>query len=265
MKILRILSLMLAFGFLFAACDKDEDEDTTAPEIKSVTINQADHDIAVAAGDEIHIDAHVTDNEALGELKVDVHDIFDGHSHGKKSSVKWAEVMTIALSGKEQHVHDHMDVPQDATAGPYHAVFRLIDAEGNEGQFAEVDFMITNSSQPQINITDPDFSGEVDAAKGSTLSIMGTITDDTDIDEIVISLEEEHDDHSHKKNTSEEPLYEADFDLTGSSDMSWDFQTDGNVNIAIPTDAEEGHYALKVVVIDDEGNMNVFEGEVDIM
>ncbi len=262
MKKIKTFSVLAAVGLLFTACNKDEEQDTTAPVIQSVTINEEDHDITVMVGNEIHIDAHVTDNEALGELKVDVHDVFDGHSH--KSSIKWAEVLTIQLSGKEQHVHDHMEVPQDALAGPYHAVFRLIDAEGNEGEFAEVDFMITNASQPQISITDPDFNDHVHVTKGSTLRIMGVVTDATDLAEIKISLEEEHEEHDHK-GTLDESLYEEDFDLDGSADTSWDFQADGNVNIAIPADAEEGHYILRVVALDDEGNMNVFEGEVHIM
>lgn len=261
MKKIKLFSLLAALSVLSVACEKDEEQDTTAPQINSVSINEKDHDIEVAAGEEIHIDAHVTDNEALGELKIDIHDIFDGHSH--KSS-KWAKVLTIALSGKEQHLHEHADVPDEALAGPYHAVFRLIDKEGNEGEFAEVDFMITNSSQPQIDITDPDFGGEVDVARGGTLSLKGIVTDNVDLDEIRISLEEEHEGHDHKS-TLDEALYEADFDLTGSADMSWDFQMDGNVNIVIPANAETGHYSLKVVAIDDEGNMNIFEAEVHII
>ena len=262
MKNLKLLGLAAAVAFFFTSCDDEEEQDVTAPVIQEATIDGEDHDIMVAAGDEMHLDVHVTDNEALGELKMDVHDIFDGHDH--KSAVKWSEVMTVQLSGKEQHVHEHMDVPQDAMAGPYHVIFRLIDEEGNEGEFAELDFMISNASQPQINITDPDFGSEVDAPKGSTLILQGTITDDTDLEEILIKLTEEHDDHDHK-NSTEGEIYEADFDLTGTNDTSWDFQADGNVNIAIPANAETGHYKLEVVAVDNEGNMNIFEGEVDIM
>ncbi len=249
MRKIRIFSLLAAFSLIFTGCKEEEDMDITAPEIKSAAINEEDHDIEVMAGTEMHIDAHVTDNEELGELKIDIHDSFDGHTH---KSTKWSNVMTVPLSGKEQHVHEHMDVPQSATAGPYHAIMRLIDAEGNEGEFVEVDFMITNISQPEINVTDPDFGSEVHATKGSTLSIMGTITDDTDLEEIVIHLEEEHDDHNHKS-TLHEPIYEEDFDLTGSADTSWDFQADGNVNIAIPANAEEGHYMLMIRAVDNVG------------
>jgi hypothetical protein len=261
MKSSKFLLMIFGLAVLFTACEDEEEMDVTAPVIHSVAINDEDHDIMVMAGDEIHLDAHVTDNEALGELKIDVHDVFDGHSH--KSAEKWAEVMTIALSGKEQHVHDHMDVPQDAMAGPYHAVFRLIDEEGNEGEFAEIDFMIGNSSQPQISISSPDFSNEVHAPKGSTLILQGSITDDTDLKEIRIKLAEEHEGHHHKSADGE--IFEADFDLTGANDTSWDFQADGNVNIAIPANAETGHYKLEVIAEDNEGNMNIFEGEVHIM
>jgi len=260
------------FPFLIAliltaliACDKDDDtEDTVDPTIKSAMIDNSDEDILVTAGNEIHFDVEVEDNEALGELKIDVHDIFDGHSHGKKSATKWADVKTIQLSGKTQDVHEHMDVPTNATAGPYHAIFRLIDAEGNEGEFVELDFMVSNGSEPMINVTDPDFSSEVHVNKGGSISLKGTITDDTDLDEIVIVLEEEHDDHSHGKK-SDTPLFEADFDLDGSSDLSWDFETDGNVTISIPANAEEGHYALEIIATDNDGNISIFEGEVHIM
>jgi len=265
MKKFQIFSLLVAFSFLFVACDDDDDlEDTVAPEIKSVTINEEDHDIMVMAGEEMHIDAELSDNEALGELKIDVHDVFEGHSHGKKSAFKWAEVLTVELSGKEQTVHEHMDVPEDATAGPYHAILRVIDEEGNEGEFEEVEFMISNGSEPMINVTDPDFSNEVHAPKGSTLSLVGTITDDTDLEEIIIHLKEEHDDDHDHKSAMDEEIYEEDFDLDGTADTSWDFQADGNVNISIPADAEEGHYELMIRAMDSEGNMNIFEAEVHV-
>lgn len=262
MKKLKIFSLLTMGSLLFIACDKEEDEDTVAPQILSATINDEDHNIMVMAGDELHIEAEVSDNEELGELKIDIHDIFDGHSH-KKAVVKWSEVVTVELSGKSEDVHRHLTVPATTTAGPYHAIFRLIDDEGNEAEFVEIDFMITNGSQPMISVTDPDFSGEVHAPKGSTLSLQGIITDNIDLEEIMISLEEEH--GHHKKAGAQSVIYEEDFDLPGSADSSWDLQADGNVNISIPTSAETGHYLLMIRAMDNEGNMNVFEAEVHIM
>jgi hypothetical protein len=252
---------------LFSSCSDDDDAavDTQKPVISGVTINGSSEDVEVNTGAEIHIDAVITDNEALGELKIDVHDVFDDHSHGKKAGIHWAEIKTMDLSGKQQTIHTHMDVPSDALGGPYHAVFRVIDAEGNEGDFAEVDFSVISDDQPVINIITPDFSSEPEWAKGDMVSVTGTITDETDISEIVIVLEEEGDhDHNHGKK-AEEALYEEDFDLTGTNDVTWDFQSDGNVNFTIPADAETGHYAFIINVMDSEGNLTVFEKEVEIV
>lgn len=265
-KYFNISLLALSTALILPSCDKeDTDEDNVKPEIVSVTINNKTQDIVANTNSQISFDASLSDNEALGSFKIDIHDIFDDHSHGKRNGINWAETKIIDLSsGKQETINTTMSVPTDAIAGPYHAVFRLLDVEGNEGEFKEIDFMVSNGSEPEISILTPDLSNEVDISKGSTLSITGTITDDVDLDEIQISLSEEGDDHDHNKK-QEEPLYENDFDLTGSSDLVWDFQTDGNLNISIPTDAEEGVYSFKVTAKDSEGNIAIFEGDFHIM
>ncbi len=247
-----------------ASCDKDDDNDTTAPIIKSATIDGEDHDISATAGGSITFEVEVSDNEELGQLKLDIHDIFDGHEHKSTSANKWADVKIVELSGTNETVTQAMDVPASAIAGPYHAIISVIDAEGNEGEFVELEMMVSNGSEPEINLTNPDFSVEVHAMKGSTLSLKGSVSDDVDLAEIFIVLEEEHEGHDHKS-AGGEVLYEKDFDLDGSSDTSWDFQADGSVDIAIPTNAETGHYLLTIRAEDAEGNINIFSGEIHIM
>ncbi|AEV31527.1 DUF4625 domain-containing protein [Owenweeksia hongkongensis] len=263
--VFKVLLPIVGSAFLMASCDKDDDNDTTAPIIKSATIDGKVEDIEVTAGTAMTFVVEVSDNEDLGQLKLDVHDNFDGHTHKSTASVSWAEVKIVELSGTDKTVTQEMNVPAEATAGPYHADILLIDAEGNEGEFVERSIMIRNGSEPGINVTNPDLSGEVHATKGSTLTIEGTVSDDVDLAEIYIVLEEEHDDDHDHKSTQEEALYEMDFDLTGSADVSWDFQTDGNVNIAIPANAETGHYELTIRAEDAEGNINILSGEIHIM
>lgn len=263
-KVLKVLLPVIGSVLFLVSCDKDDDNDTTAPIIKSATIDGKDHDIDVTVADDMTFVVEVSDNEELGQLKLDVHDVFDGHAHKSTAGINWAEVKIIELSGTSQTVNQVITIPNNATAGPYHANVLVIDAEGNEGELVELVVMVSNGSEPEINVTNPDFSGEVHAMKGSTLSLEGVITDNTDLAEILIVLEEEHDDHEHKS-TQEEPLYEMDFDLTGSTDVSWDFQTDGNVNIAIPASAETGHYLLTIRAEDAEGNINIVSGEIHIM
>ena len=262
--VFKVLLPIVGSAFLMASCDKDEDNDTTAPIIKSATIDGKVEDIEVTAGTAMTFVVEVSDNEDLGQLKLDVHDNFDGHTHKSTASVSWAEVKIVELSGTDKTVTQEMNVPTEATAGPYHADILLIDAEGNEGEFVERSIMIRNGSEPSINLTNPDLSGEVHAMKGSTLSLEGVVTDNVDLAEIHIVLEEEHDDHDHKS-TQEDALYDKDFDLTGAAEISWDFQTDGNVNIAIPANAETGHYILTIRAEDGEGNINILSGEIHVM
>lgn len=265
MKIQQFAKHLLIFSIALglASCSKDEDDaETVKPTINSVLINGDDHDIEVQVGGNLQITAELADNENLSQFKVDVHDIFDEHSHGKKNVAPWAETATYSISGTSYSLDETMTVATDATAGPYHAIFRLVDAQGNESDFSEIDFIVKNGGEASVNITSPDFSAIQHPAKGSTMSIMGTITDDVDIAEIAIVLAEEGDDHHHGKTSS--TIYDADFDLDGSADTSWDFQTDGGVDIMIPADAEDAHYIFTVTVTDNEGNISIFEGEVHI-
>lgn len=252
---------ILAIGF--SSCTKDDDDDSTAPSIKNATINGLDEDISISIGNELNFEALLSDDEALGQFKIDIHDIFDGHSHGKKASTPWVYTQTFDLSGTSQNFQGKITVDNSATAGPYHSILRLIDEAGNESDFTEIDFMILNGDEAQIAISAPDFSSEVHLDKGDTLKIMGQITDNVDLEEIIVRLEEDHDSHSHGKK-QEDALYETDFDLTGSSDLTWDFQIDGQMNIVIPTSAESGDYIFVVIVKDNEGNLNIFEGHVHI-
>lgn len=250
---------------VFAACKK-EDPDLDPPVIAEYKINDEDHDIEVAAGSEMHVDLVFTDNEELREYKIDIHDAFDGHEHGKVSSItRFSFQQTYAINGKQATEHQDVDIPAESAAGPYHAIVRVIDEEGNEGEFGELIIHITHPDQPVINVTSPDFSDEVHAPKGSTFTLTGTITDNNDLEEIFIVIKEE-DDHGHGKVQSGE-LYEADFDLTGSNDTSWDFAEISNQgkDIVIPSTAETGYYKLEVVAKDAEGHMTVWEKEIHVM
>lgn len=246
---------------LFSSCTKEESEDTTAPSIVNATINGEDHDITVNTSEFLNFEIDLSDNEELGEIKIDIHDIFDDHSHGKKAATPWAHTQTYTISGTSQNFKTQILVDPSAAAGPYHSILRVIDESGNESDFKEIDFLISNGEEAQIAISSPDFDAGVNLNKGDSLIILGQITDNIDLTEILISLEEEGHDHGKKQ---EDALYEMDFDLLGSKDYSWDFQADGSVRIQIPTTAESGGYNFKVIAKDSDGNLNIFEGHVHI-
>lgn len=256
---------LLYFGIIalgFISCTKENEGDSTAPTITNATINGLNENISVSIGNDLNFEAQLNDNESLGEFKIDIHDIFDGHIHGKKALSPWVYTETFQLSGTSQNFNAKIVVDSTATAGPYHSILRLIDKLGNESDFKEIDFMIMNGNEAQIAISSPDFSSHLHIDKEDTLKVMGQITDNVDLEEIIIRLEEDHHDSHGKK--QEDALFETDFDLLGNNDVIWDFQNDGQMNIVIPASAESGDYIFEVIVKDNEGNLNIFEGHVHI-
>lgn len=250
-----LLSLSALLMFTFQSCTKDVDDE--APVIASFTVDSE----TVAAGSEIHADLNFTDNEALKSYKIDIHDNFDGHGHGKVGQ-RWSYQELVDISGKDFDEHKHIDVPNDAFSGPYHFTIYVLDAEGNQSDFAEVDLNITNSSMPVISVTNLNADEENHVSKGSTLALVGTITDTDGIDEVVIELEEAGHDHEHGKK-EEDPLYEMDLDLGGSVN-SYDLSTI-TPSIDIPGTAESGDYELLIRVKDTEGNFATATFVIHIM
>lgn len=252
---------ILALAILASCSDDEKPQDTVAPTIKNVEINDGGEYPTVTAGADMTLKAEVDDNELLQELKLEIHDIFDGHSHGKMSNT-WEQIMILPLSGASQSVAEVIPVPGTATAGKYHVVLRAIDAEGNESDFVEKEFILSNGNEPQITVSNPSFGqNEVHAPKGSNFDLQGTITEDTDLVEVVIMIAKaDHEGHAGKRSAS--TIFMTDFDLTGSNETSFDL---GQVDITIPTDAETGHYELSIVAKDNAGNYGLFIEEIHVM
>ena len=138
MKKISIVFAVLAL----AACKKEDDEqvikDTESPVIVEFA---TDHDHAEAGG-EIHMDLMFTDNKALSQAKIEIHDNFDGHSHGRVAApFEWE--MIIDLEGQKSYTdHMHIDVPADASSGNYHVTCLVTDKAGNESDLVDIDLEI---------------------------------------------------------------------------------------------------------------------------
>ncbi|QNR25888.1 DUF4625 domain-containing protein [Croceimicrobium hydrocarbonivorans] len=256
---MRKTALFLSVLALGSACSNDSDnQDLDAPVILSATLNGEDHDLEFNAGEAINLAVEVSDNEALGQLKLDLHDQFDGHSHGKLSST-WTLSEVYNLSGSQTTFKESLQVPDPVTAGPHHLILRLLDAAGNESEFTELDFVLRNGSEPQISITDPDFSQGFQITKGQSFNLTGSVTDNIDLAEIVIQVREESE-HSHKSYSS--TIFSFDKDLDGGSDLSFDL---GSLSISIPSTAEIGHYELYISAKDSEGNYGIYTAEIEVI
>ncbi len=266
--LLKSMMIPVLAGFMFTACSDDdaEPQDTTIPVISDAHVENHTHggkvgdgglNEKVMTGEEGEVHFKLSDDRELGSWKIDIHDAFDGHSHGKVFD-KFSIILSGNVSGKMQEVKvDLGEIPADATSGEYHCVINATDAAGNSANFMEVIFTLSNGTEPQLTLTSPDFSGteHVHFDKGSTMSLAGNLSDDTGIKSLEIFISEEgHDDHDHGKTFDEDVLL-FDKDDFAAGITAFDLSELGDATI--PADMESGDFVLKFVSEDADGNFMI--------
>lgn len=264
MKQINLFFFGVFFLAFLAACNKDDDTvpvDRTPPTVRDVTLNDQTENIVVEPGSTMHFDAVFEDDERLGQYKIDIHNDFDGHTHGRLADIPFELSQTYDLIGRTQTVHEDIAIPEDATPGPYHFTLQFFDAAGNEGEIVVLDFEIADpDNQPVITITSHDIDEEIEVEPGESIILEGTISDEDGLAEVHIILgHEEEDGHDHRRN-EEEPLFEYEIELNGEN--TWNFADMGPIEI--PEDAEEGHYELRIMAEDVNGNTRLVTIEVHV-
>ncbi len=251
MKNLLLATIILVMGVW--GCKKEK-PDTEKPVIAMVKINnQGSGQINVAAGSIMQIYVSITDNKNLKQFKIDIHDAFDGHGHRANAPFSVQNIYTI--SGTSFSDTKNINIPANAASGPYHLTVYAIDESGNEASFYELDFNITQTGQPVINISSPDINNDIEVSPTDTIHISGNITDDIDLEEIHIELVK-----------SVTAIYDETFDLSAGTIVNWDFNEliIQNKQIIIPANATAGHYDLIIKVKDNDANLSVLTLHIDI-
>jgi hypothetical protein len=254
----RLLPLLVLVAFA-TACKKEDKKDDPAPPDTTKPVIQVQtpaNNSRIAAGEVIRLSLVVTDDRELGELKIDLHDAFDGHSHGKNAGV-FAFEKIIRLSGQRQEITENIQVPTDALAGPYHLILRATDRAGNQADFVEIDFSITSPSQPIIKSlkVNGSSSGHVhaDIAAGKDhahVDVEGEFEDTDGIKEVKLMLHEA--DHAHKRADHDAHLWEEKFEFANATRATIDAHFDLLAQWLKGKD--EAEFELKVLVIDALGH-----------
>jgi hypothetical protein len=146
------LAIFAASALIFS-CSKKKDNgpaDKTAPILVSHNIKDM-----FLAGDKLEFDLNFSDETELGEVKVEIHSNFDGHSHGRMEGAAFAFKKVYQLTGKTGNVKESMSIPSDALTGDYHFIVHFTDKAGNEGEEFEHDFEIGGKNQPIVAIQYP--------------------------------------------------------------------------------------------------------------
>jgi len=131
---------------LLTGCKKDDDTDEQDPTIDSVLINGVEmltvSENIVSNGEPLSLTVSVSDNVALSELSVEIHEAEDGHEHerSKKSGDALAFGPKIYDLGGEQSSILEIEVSTklENEATDYHLELVLLDKEANRSTTVQV-------------------------------------------------------------------------------------------------------------------------------
>ncbi len=123
---------------VFIACK--EESDTEVPVINLIEPEEGD---TLEIGGNIHFDMDLSDNEMLHSYKVEIHNVFDGHDHGKslksdgETTPFYFQKSWDVSEYKNTKIHHHeIAIPESATPGKYHLMVYCTDAAKNESYIA---------------------------------------------------------------------------------------------------------------------------------
>ena len=201
------LSAVFYLVLIAALFSCSSEADITKPEIILQNFNKPpkqdvicgfedDNVIAVTGGDKLKFEAIFSDNEALSQYKIDLHNNFDCHGHGSGATPgiflpptsgdteDWTLLIIKNISGKEVIENFEISVPENVTAGVYHFIIQLIDESGNDASTTSIYSLKvsspTDNMLPELLIKSPTNSS-ITVQKGDVITFEGTVNDDRNL------------------------------------------------------------------------------------
>ena len=190
--------LLLFFIPVLSACsDSDPDHpsnDQEAPVFSSIRrpYTQGDSNVVKIRGEymevlpenssELRLQGELSDNLALSELRVGIHNSQDGHTHARTHRLPGLRVdEVVSLDGTRHTIAQRIRYDdRDYLAGPYHVLLHAVDAAGNTTSFADGSSVVRSvylkrPYMPRIILTDdPDeVLPQLSGTAGSPLVIEG--------------------------------------------------------------------------------------------
>ena len=144
-QILKSIIAFMSIAIVLQSCQK---EDTTPPAISSVSVNGLmGLDFIVHPGDSLAIRFTITDSHPLSQMKANIHDASDGHSHNGVVDTAavvpnvgmWVDTRILALAGTTVTKTLNYVVP-DTIHGVWHWELQAVDESGNSAEEFVVEF-----------------------------------------------------------------------------------------------------------------------------
>ncbi len=133
-------------------------------------------------GSDLHIEANIVAEGKIATVKVEIYP-------GESGTWEFDSTYTEFSGKKNCEFHKHIDIPVDADAGEYQLSIEVTDMEGNITT-ATSDLQIQEPSDteyPVITILSAPTSGQT-FPDGETITVTGTVTDNTALGGIYIAL-----------------------------------------------------------------------------
>ncbi|MGY6742416.1 MAG: DUF4625 domain-containing protein [Cecembia sp.] len=229
--------LALGLAVVLVSCTDNDDPavvDRDAPVIAFAEgrdgFRPANDEVRRSTTDHMHVRFSVTDASGIGQVLVDVHNTFDGHTHARVLNT--FEALNVKDIYSPDASNPAFRFPQGATflnvdnsttdiywegptsrvegnvlAGPYDIIISAVDIFGNQTSFADnsnylATFFIERAYAPVVEVTNLE-DGEIEGEAGEALEVVGSIAKgshnlSSEIKFVWIRLAEEHEhNHSH--------------------------------------------------------------------
>ncbi|MEO0333288.1 MAG: DUF4625 domain-containing protein, partial [Bacteroidota bacterium] len=155
-NLMKYALLTLSFTFMFTACsDSDPDDpsnDLDAPTFSAISrpYTRGGPNVVKIRGEymevlpenstELLLQGELSDNRALSEMRIDIHNSQDGHTHARYEQrlpgFRVDEV--VQLDGNSHTINRNISYDdRDYLAGPYHVILHAVDNAGNSTSFAD--------------------------------------------------------------------------------------------------------------------------------
>lgn len=217
--------------------------------------------VFIGSDDTLEIELKISDDTELSQYKLDLHNNFDCHGHGKlEETTDWYVLNIVDLLGAEQIVNIEIPVPSDVTSGNYHFSVQATDASGNNAESLIYAVQVTNATDadaPVLDISVPTTSG-ISVLKGDVINFQGVLIDNQPLGPGANGRIELR--YWNTSNQTINELYSEDFENSVGPTVNIDFDA------TVPSTAVDGTYIFELRgfdAVNNQSNEVQFTVEVD--
>lgn len=252
-----VINLLIATTLLsLFACTEPKQDDIVPPTLENLKLNNTttnDPTLTLTAGNNLTLTAQLQDNKSLKEFYVEISNNFDAQK-GKTQELQTPfafqkSYLINPANTTDYNINETIQIPQTAAAGNYYLLIYALDDDINQTDKIIQFFNISAPGQPQINLTQPSTQQTITLNPEQTITLNGTITDNTLLTNLNIKLLTT--DNNFMPLPQFEPILQQNTPINQPN-----FELSQINPITIPADIIQGKYLLVLKTADNEGNYN---------